>query len=69
MRYMLHRQLQKNEDLPKEEEWKAELMNQFFADLESQPDKAKMYVLTNKINIMGAACMLYPGVLKNLQMK
>lgn len=39
------------------------------SELETEVDKIPMYVLSNKPKVMGAACMLYPGVLKNFAQK
>ena len=40
-----------------------------FGEAEKGSDKIPMYVLSNKKNIFGAACMIYPGVLKNFAYK
>lgn len=49
------------------EEWLDELSGQMAEGF--LEDKIPMYVLTNKQKLYGAACMLYPGVLKNFSEK
>ncbi len=44
------------------EGWIQEVVGQMMEDLEEV--KMPMYVLTNRQKLYGAACMLYPGVLK-----
>lgn len=46
-----------------EDSWIDELIRQMSMDIGK--DKIPMYVLTNKSKVYGAACMLYPDVLKN----
>lgn len=50
-----------------EEEWINELIDQMSAD--NGKDRIPMYVLTNEKKLYGAACMLYPGVLKKFSEK
>ncbi|NBJ93415.1 DUF5688 family protein [Parablautia muri] len=45
-----------------EENWVEELAGQMIEDMKEM--KMPMYVLTNQQKLYGAACMLYPGVLK-----
>lgn len=42
-----------------------ELLYQLKENLNKEKDQIPMYVLSNKNKILGASCMLYPGVLKN----
>ena len=41
----------------------AEMMPE--AQLEELPDTVPMYVLSNKANVQGASCILYPNLLKD----
>lgn len=50
-----------------DKEWTEELAEQMMNDLENT--KMPMYVLTNKQKMYGAACILYPGVLKEFAEK
>lgn len=45
-----------------EEEWIEKVAGQMMKDMDEM--KLPMYVLTNRQKLYGAACMLYPGVLK-----
>lgn len=49
-----------------DEKWLDDLISQMS---ENQEKKIPMYVLTNKQKLYGAACMLYPGVLKKFAEK
>lgn len=40
------------------------LLNQLRTDAEKAKNQIPMYVLSNRRKILGAACMLYPGILK-----
>lgn len=60
------------EDLPQgesgeeelfDEDWKEELTRQMLEGQAGSP--SPMYVLSNRQKLYGAACMLYPGILKN----
>lgn len=50
-----------------DENWIEELIDQMSTDIGRE--KIPMYVLTNKKKLYGAACMLYPKVLKNFSEK
>ncbi len=56
------------EDLFQEEGVEAELLKEVW-EQEVGETKMPMYVLTNKQKLYGAACMLYPGVLKEFAEK
>lgn len=49
------------------EEWMDEMLGQMSEGFPE--DKIPMYVLTNRQKLYGAACMLYPGVLKDFSEK
>ena len=44
--------------------WVEELLCQLQTELETEKDRLPMYVLSNQNKLLGAACMLYPDVLK-----
>ena len=50
-----------------EEKWIEELIDQMNADI--RKDRIPMYVLTNRKKLYGAACMLYPDILKKFSEK
>jgi len=54
-------------DGKKEEDWADELIGQITSDFSA--GRVPMYVLTNRQKLNGAACMLYPDVLKNFGYK
>ena len=58
-------------DLKEESFFDEKLLEELISQMSEKPEKKKipMYVLTNKQKLYGAACMLYPGVLKNFAEK
>lgn len=51
------------------DEWVKELLGQMTDSFQPEGEKIPMYVLTNRQKIQGAACILYPGVLKQFSDK
>lgn len=47
------------------DDWSNELFIRLQNDLKNEKNKISMYVLSNKQKLNGAACMLYPDILKN----
>ena len=62
---LIHFRENENEGDIFSDDWMNELLGQMSDSFMLQGEKIPMYVLTNKQKLQGAACMLYPGVLKS----
>lgn len=61
---LIHFRGSKKEEEIFSDDWINELLGQMSDSFQAEGEKIPMYVLTNKQKLQGAACMLYPGVLK-----